>query len=306
MKQFKSKKIRKKRKYKIMTFVFLFIFSYVFVLNFLKQQQLKKDILIDDINYVNFNLKNEYSKKVYKIINSPVNFLSYEVKNITKIKLKNEKTNKTKKTSKSEDDKVNQTKNENVEPIIYIYNTHQSEEYNDYNVYDAANLLSNLLNKGEYKSYFETKSVKLFLDTNNLKYYNSYRGSRKYIQEALNEHSSIKYLFDIHRDSYTSSVFYNNKSYAKVLFVIGSDNNSNEENYNNAVKLNEIINGMIPGITRGVVKHGGKGYNGVYNQDISPYVFLIEIGGIKNTKEEVVNTIHVIHDAIKEYIRGVV
>ena len=54
------------------------------------------------------------------------------------------------------------------------------------------------------------------------------------------------------------------------------------------------------------MKKQGAGVNGVYNQDFSPNVFLIEIGGTENTKEEVLNSINVLYEAIAEYIRGVV
>ena len=71
-------------------------------------------------------------------------------------------------------------------------------------------------------------------------------------------------------------------------------------------KLNEIIKSKVPNISRGIVYHGGKGFNGVYNQDVSSEVFLIEVGGKDNTKEEVENTIEVLNNAIVEYIKGVI
>ena len=49
----------------------------------------------------------------------------------------------------------------------------------------------------------------------------------------------------------------------------------------------KIVKEIIPTISRNVAYHGGKGYNGVYNQDLSENVFLVEVGGKDNTKEEV-------------------
>ena len=97
---------------------------------------------------------------------------------------------------------------------------------------------------------------------------------------------------------------YNNINYAKILFVIGSDNMNNSKNEENAKKLNEIIESKIPGISRGVVKHGGNKYNGIYNQDISENVFLIEVGAKDNTKDEVENSINILYESIIEYVRG--
>ena len=228
--------------------------------------------------------------------------LNDTIKNVKQVEVE------TKKTS------VSDKKNENVikkeEPVIYIYNTHQTEEYVDYSIYEAAKKLNDMLNKNSYyTSYFEEQSVKVFLEQNDMKYYKSYTASRKYLGEAIIKYPSLTYFFDIHRDSVPknkSTISYNDKSYAKVLFVVGTDNPNNQINYENANKLNELIKSKVSNISRGIAKHGGKGYNGVYNQDVSENTFLIEIGGKENTKEEVENTINIIYEAILEYVRGVI
>ena len=133
--------------------------------------------------------------------------------------------------------------------------------------------------------------------------------SRKYIDEVKIKYPSINYFFDIHRDALSkdkSTLTVGKKNYAKVMFIVGTDNQNYESNYNNAIKLNKIINNKVPGISRGVIKKGGKGVNGVYNQDVSANLFLIEVGGNNNNKEEVINTINVISDSITEYVRGMV
>lgn len=91
-----------------------------------------------------------------------------------------------------------------------------------------------------------------------------------------------------------------------MLFVVGTDNPNNILNKDTTSKLNEIIKSKVPNISRGIVYHGGKGFNGVYNQDVSSEVFLIEVGGKDNTKEEVENTIEVLNNAIVEYIKGII
>ena len=150
--------------------------------------------------------------------------------------------------------------------------------------------------------------MKVFLEERNLKYYKSYLASKTYLNNALKENPTLKYFFDIHRDSASkkiTTINYQNKNYAKVLFVVGTDNSNYEKNNINAVRLNEIVKSFVPTISRGVVYHGGKGYNGVYNQDISENVFLIEVGGKENTKEEVENTLNVLINSVEEYIRGI-
>lgn len=305
MKEFKARKIKKKKKQKIKLFLFtfFFFFSYIFIMKYLKDNQLKETVLKEDVNYIRFDVRKETSKVINNTINNPVSLLKENVKRAKSVETK--KTDINNKQTKNVSNNVVENKN----PIIYVYNTHQTEDYDGYSVYDAANSLANKLNKNGFPSYFEEQSVKVFLDKNNLKYYKSYTASRKYLNEAKEKHNSLTYFFDIHRDSVSkgkSTISIGNKSYAKVLFVIGTDNPSNEKNKNTTSKLNEIVKSKAPGISRGIAYHGGKGYNGVYNQDLSENVFLIEVGGKDNTKEEVENTIEIINDAIIEYVRGVI
>ena len=305
MKEFKAKKINNKKKklkkIRLVIFTFFFFFAYVFMIKHLDNNKLKKSVLDEDVNYVNFNVSKLVESKINKVINNPSTLLNDTIKNVKQVEVE------TKKTS------VSDKKNENVikkeEPVIYIYNTHQTEEYVDYSVYEAAKKLNDMLNKNSYTSYFEEQSIKVFLEQNDMKYYKSYTASRKYLGEAIIKYPSLTYFFDIHRDSVPknkSTISYNDKSYAKVLFVVGTDNPNNQINYENANKLNELIKSKVPNISRDIAKHGGKGYNGVYNQDVSENTFLIEIGGKENTKEEVENTINIIYEAILEYVRGVI
>ena len=305
MKEFKAKKInhkkKKLKKIRLVIFTFFFFFAYVFMIKYLENNKLKKSVLDEDVNYVNFNVSKLVESKINKVINNPSTLLNDTIKNVKQAKVE------TKKTSLSD------KKNENVikeEPLVYIYNTHQTEEYVNYSVYEAAKKLNGMLNKSNYyTSYFEEQSIKVFLEQNDMKYYKSYTASRKYLSDAIIKYPSLTYFFDIHRDSVSksiSTISYNDKSYAKVLFVVGIDNPNNQINYENANKLNELIKSKVPNISRGIAKHGGKGYNGVYNQDLSENTFLIEIGGKENTKEEVENTINVIYEAILEYVRGVI
>lgn len=310
MKEFKSKKVRNKKKKKtkarLIIFTFFFFFAYSFMVKYLRDNKLKEPILDEDVNYIDFDIKENVMLNIDKVINRPVSLLNNKVKNAKVIKLETKKTTTNNKQSKNVQKEI-ELKYEG--PIIYVYNTHQTEDYDGYSVYDAAYSLNEKLNASGFASYFEEQSVKTFLETNNLKYYKSYTASRKYLDEARKKYVTLKYFFDIHRDSVSksiSTVTYKDKDYAKVLFVVGLDNPGNEKNKNNANRLNEIIKSKVPNISRGVTIHGGKGYNGVYNQDVCENVFLIEVGGKDNTKEEVENTINVIYESIIEYVRGVV
>ena len=50
------------------------------------------------------------------------------------------------------------------------------------------------------------------------------------------------------------------------------------------------------------MKKGGAGVNGIYNQDISSNAMLIEVGGVDNNIDEVLNTIEIISVILKEQI----
>lgn len=196
-------------------------------------------------------------------------------------------------------------------PKIYIYNTHQSESYDykmlnayniSYTVETASLILKDYLGKYGIQSYVERESISSYLNLNNLSYKDSYKASRYYIEKRLKESASINYIIDIHRDSLKkdgTTVNINGKSFAKVLFVVGLDNPGYQSNLNFANKVN---NHLDKSITKGIIKKGGRGVNGVYNQDLCKNALLIEIGGPDNNIEEVNNTIIVLAKALKESV----
>ena len=187
-------------------------------------------------------------------------------------------------------------------PLIYLYNSHQTEEYksstyaefsvnptvvmNDY-------ILEDIFNKNGFKTIVEENSIKDILNKNNWNYTYSYKASRVLLEDSIIKNPSLKYFIDIHRDSLTrdkTTITIDNKDYAKVIFLIGLENPKYEENLKFTEKINNKMNELYPGLSKGIYKKGGPGVNGVYNQDFSPYTILIEIGGYENTTNEVLNT----------------
>ena len=88
------------------------------------------------------------------------------------------------------------------------------------------------------------------------------------------------------------------------MFVIGTENINYQENLNLSTKLNTIIEQKIPGISRGIIKKGGAGVNGIYNQALSPNLLIIELGGQYNKIEDINNTIEVLAESILILIEG--
>lgn len=283
MKRFIGKKYKRKRKSK------LYIILAIILIYYLSKYKSNKNILNSNLNYINSNIFKNVGNIVKSTINNPSFFLDYYDKSYYK------------------ETDTNLVYNSNNKPIIYIYNTHQSEEYSNYSVYELSEYLSEEFEKNLIPNYFQRQSIKTYLNNNNYSYSKSYKASKYYMEIAKKKYSSLNYYIDIHRDSVGKSLAtttYNNKTYAKILFVIGLENKNYKDNLKNAEKLNSIIKNKIPNISRGIIKKQGKGVNGVYNQDFSPNVFLIEVGTKDSTKEEVINTINILKESLLEYIGG--
>ena len=189
---------------------------------------------------------------------------------------------------------------------VYIYNTHNKEEYQT-NIYgitptvvDVSNMIQNKLLEYYVYSYVEKMDVVGEMKKRNLEYYDTYDISRNNIINIRKKYPSINYIFDIHRDSVTndlSRVEIDNKSYAKIMFLIGKKNSNYKKNEKNVQIMKDYINEKYPNILRNNYYN-----NYIFNQDIVENAFLIEVGGVDNTIEELYNTSCVLAEAINYLI----
>ena len=201
------------------------------------------------------------------------------------------------------------------EPLVYIYNTHQLEGYSatnfeDYNITPnvlmASYLLKEKLNKAGIPTIVETSNITDFLSLNNWDYSQSYQASKFFITDTLNQYPSLRLLIDLHRDAISkeaSTTEIDGKKYAKVLFVVGLEHENYQANLDLANLLSAKIKEKYPTLSRGVMTKEGRGVNGVYNQNLSPYSVLIECGGKENSIDEVMNTMEALSIIIQEYLR---
>ena len=192
--------------------------------------------------------------------------------------------------------------NKDQSPLIYLYNSHQTEEYapstyaefsinptvimNNY-------ILEDIFNKNGYQTVVEEEEIKQILTENNWKYVNSYKASRILLERSILKYPTLEYFIDIHRDSLKkerTTINIRDKDYAKVLFLIGTENPNYQANLELTEKINNKLNELYPGLSKGILRKGGPGVNGIYNQDFSKNTILIEIGGYENTTTEVLNT----------------
>lgn len=202
------------------------------------------------------------------------------------------------------------------EPILYIYNTHQTEGYQKSNnasynitpsVLMASYILRETLNDLGIPSMVETNDIAELLRVHSWKYSYSYAASKILLEDAIKKNQTLTYFIDLHRDSMSydiTTTTIEDKKYAKVLFVIGKDHPNYEKNLKMAEKINDYIKEKYPSLTRGISQKGGSGVNGIYNQNISPNAILIELGGQYNTITEVNNTLSILADAIRYYVKG--
>lgn len=197
-----------------------------------------------------------------------------------------------------------------VVPSIYIYNTHQKESYsynkvNSYNIDNTVLFASFILSTYLDNSYVEKEDITKLINDNNYTYSDSYKVSRTLMEQRYKENNNLKYFIDLHRDSaiydYTTCSI-NETSYAKILFIVGLENPNYENNLSFINKLNNELINVNNCLSRGILKKEGEGVNGVYNQDFSPYVILIEVGGVDNTIDEVDNTLEIFADVFRKVI----
>lgn len=322
MKRFKAKKNNKISKI-VISFIIILV-AYFFTTKILFKLKLTSsneefimEMLKDSNHHVLYDDKNNhYSNKILKMI------LNFDLKNPKSIlnsffqyETKNESNDADEVTDDHLTDYINDPDSTVInDPVVYIYNTHQLESYNldnyaEYNITPnvqmAAYLLKGLLNQSGIHTIVETANINDFLSLNGWNYASSYKASRYFLENAISENSNLKLMIDLHRDSIPrdkSTVTIDNKNYAKVLFVVGTEYEGYEQNLSLANTLNDQIKSKYPNLSRGVITKGGPGVNGVYNQDLSHNIVLIECGGNENTIDEVMNTMLVLRETIKEYL----
>lgn len=314
----KNKK-KKKHLIKKSLFIMTFLLSIFFTIRLLASISIKDQ----QDEFLTFLLENQniyledkrqgfsyFHKMMMKLLNidlaSPLTFLNRDYKGLT--------SNTVVKLKKSETSKKIETKKEN--PTIYIYNTHQTEEYKptsylEYsvnpNVLMASYILEEQLSKKGHVVLVEEESVSKLRTTLGLNYAGSYKVTRSMMENAKKNNPTLKYYIDLHRDSLTrdkTTLTVDGKSYAKILFIVGLENSNYQENLDFTNKISDLLNQKVKGLSKGIYKKEGPLVNGVYNQDFSNRVILIELGGNENTIDEVYRSLIVLGEVLDEVIKN--
>ena len=203
----------------------------------------------------------------------------------------------------------------NPDPKVYIYNTYQTYKYklNFYNSYSISPIITNsnlilkeYLKKWGINSIVETTSVVKTLKDNNLNYQDSYKGSRILLENRFRENASLKYFVDIgmsNEEYDKTTIEVDNKKYAKIEFIIGTNNSKYLENKKVVEDIKNKLDNEILEIAK-VTEVGGDNTEGVFNQDYSSNLIVLNLGGSENTIEEVNNSLEVFAKVLGEYIGG--
>lgn len=211
---------------------------------------------------------------------------------------------------------INPLKIDKEKPYILIYHTHGTESYSslennshhttnkNYNVITIGEAIAKTL--GDYGHKVE--HVSKYHDVPS--YNKSYTESLKTVNEKINENNNFKILLDIHRDGHDhndpkviknmknliekSKIDIDGKEVATFYFVIGPDSPNKEAVLSFAKYIKAVTDVLYPGLCTGImIKPVGK-----YNQFISDYSALIEVGSNLNTMEEAMETTKILGEVL--------
>lgn len=180
-------------------------------------------------------------------------------------------------------------------PEMLIYHTHNIESFvptsGKTHVYD--NQDQTIVRVGsklaEELSAAGVSAVHSKADNSSKDWINAYSTSLKTISGILQKQPSIEYVFDLHRDagarSATTTVI-EGQSTARIYLVVGTNTTLGHPNYQKniefAQRLNDKLNELYPGLSRGIrVTSRSR-----YNQHVREKALLIEVGGEQNTMDE--------------------
>jgi stage II sporulation protein P len=198
---------------------------------------------------------------------------------------------------------------------IVLFHTHGTEAFKS-NYETNYRTLDDSLNILGIGSRISDNLLKKGIKTTHLKDYNdhpdynsSYANSNYAVRQVLSD-SKRNVLIDLHRDGAEENSNYEallskvktteikGKTAATCTLVVGNKNENALELKENVGKLFETAYEMYPGLIRDIIIREGA----YFNQYLSDYSFLIEVGCTLNTYEEIEYTADLLSDILYEYI----
>ena len=204
-------------------------------------------------------------------------------------------------------------------PLVLVIHTHGTEGYmpdgatyytDNVEIARTENTNENMIAIGkEFVRVLEENGVSTIHCTimhDKESYRESYSRAAESIAKYLKEYPSIKYIFDLHRDSLMRSTgelisavtSIDGESCAQIMPVIGSGFGGWEENMTFALKLRNKLNDEFVNLCRPVCLRESN-----YNQNMSAVSVLLEIGTSGNTLKEAKKAAAMTAQAIAELIK---
>src|SRR5690606_10481225 len=157
--------------------------------------------------------------------------------------------------------------------VAFIYHTHSSEAYfphlkgvdtanannarhPEVNVTKVGEMLAQELEARGIGTEVDKTNMDKYLKSKGYNYYQSYKASGEIFASAMNNNRDLNYFIDIHRDAHRkdkTTITLNGKEYAKIAFIVGTDNPQFEKNSALAKELHQILEKKYPGLSRGVI-----------------------------------------------------
>ncbi|WP_170292010.1 stage II sporulation protein P [Heliobacterium mobile] len=183
-----------------------------------------------------------------------------------------------------------------VMPTILIYHTHNGESYaasggearkegQNGGVFNVGTRMTDRLEQWKDKYGIAVEHSSRIHDAPS--YNLAYNESRKTVLEFLQKYPNPLALIDLHRDALPTreTVTISNKTAAKILLVIGTDQRAPhphwKDNLRFAEKIQSKLDELYPGLCKGVVTKSGR-----YHQQMHPRAVLVEIGSDQNSTKE--------------------
>ena len=210
------------------------------------------------------------------------------------------------------------------EPLVLIVHTHGTEGfseiknayYNDeYNFPRSNDPSKNTVAVGKVLAEALNKkgipAIQCEIMHDEESYISAYDRSAESIKHYLEKYPSIKYVFDVHRDSLIQSdmtklrpvTIHKGKECAQIMMIVGTSEKSGidypwTDNLVLAEAIQENLFEDTVGVARQIYLRGA-----TYNQQYSKYGLLLEIGSCGNTLEEAKNAALAFADAFEKVIK---
>lgn len=196
---------------------------------------------------------------------------------------------------------------------ILLYHTHGTESYKSdknyetYEFYKSTDENYNVIKVGDYLK--ELLLEKGITTTHNKEYHNypiktgTYAKSRECVQKILDNNKNINRIVDIHRDAYSETehtaktIEIEGKKVAPLRFVIGINKEDKQWIYDLkwAVEMQKKADEKYPGLFEPILIREEQ-----YNQDLSKYSVLIEVGENCNYIEESINSMEYFAEIVSQ------